>query len=200
MVCFCDIPLSQTTEHMDRYGKYAIGLSKGWGEARKIAPVLYGHSGTPLLDALIAYRKLLLKFKVTSDPDPAARRNALEAGRLVYYFKAYEGDARQADGKIRHTRFYDEREWRYVPDSIEDCPTISREAMADPNARLAVEAYLATCSRLMFRPQDVTHIIVATDADIPPLLEGLADAGILQGNDASLVTRITTAERIRADY
>ena len=41
MVCFCDIPLSQISNHVEKYGGYALGLSKEWGESNGINPVMY---------------------------------------------------------------------------------------------------------------------------------------------------------------
>lgn len=32
-VCFCDIPFSLISEHVNEYGKYCIGLTKQWGMA-----------------------------------------------------------------------------------------------------------------------------------------------------------------------
>ena len=34
MVCFCDIPLSQISEHLLDYGKYGIGINKQWGKEK----------------------------------------------------------------------------------------------------------------------------------------------------------------------
>src|SRR5437660_12748311 len=39
MVCFCDLPLSQTGFHLSVYGDYGIGLTKEWGKRNGIAPV-----------------------------------------------------------------------------------------------------------------------------------------------------------------
>ncbi|MDO9578181.1 MAG: abortive infection system antitoxin AbiGi family protein [Candidatus Cloacimonadales bacterium] len=41
MVCFCDIPISSTKEHIFNYDKYAIGLSRKWGEDNGLNPVMY---------------------------------------------------------------------------------------------------------------------------------------------------------------
>ena len=41
MVSFCDIPLMRIDSFSDRYGKYAIGLSKEWGLKNRINPVFY---------------------------------------------------------------------------------------------------------------------------------------------------------------
>jgi hypothetical protein len=41
MVSFCDIPLSQTTQHVTHYGRYALGLTKEWGMERNVVPVHY---------------------------------------------------------------------------------------------------------------------------------------------------------------
>lgn len=41
MVSFCDIPLTQISEHSTRYGQYAIGLSKNWASKNLINPLFY---------------------------------------------------------------------------------------------------------------------------------------------------------------
>ena len=41
MVCFCDIPLSRTEEHVKFYGEYGIGLAKEWAERNNVTPILY---------------------------------------------------------------------------------------------------------------------------------------------------------------
>src|SRR5688572_23249447 len=39
MVCFCDLPLSQTGAHLSVYGDYGIGMTKVWGQRKGITPV-----------------------------------------------------------------------------------------------------------------------------------------------------------------
>ncbi|VEA74309.1 Protein of uncharacterised function (DUF2743) [Salmonella enterica subsp. arizonae] len=41
MVCFCDIPLSRISEHVDFYGSFGLGMSKDWAEKNGLNPVFY---------------------------------------------------------------------------------------------------------------------------------------------------------------
>jgi len=41
MFCFCDLPLSQITNHIGNYGKFAIGMTKEWAQKNGITPVQY---------------------------------------------------------------------------------------------------------------------------------------------------------------
>lgn len=41
MVCFCDIPLTRISNHLENYGSYGIGLRKNWGINKKISSLIY---------------------------------------------------------------------------------------------------------------------------------------------------------------
>ena len=41
MVCFCEIPLSRISEHINFYGEFGIGLSRHWAESNGLNPVFY---------------------------------------------------------------------------------------------------------------------------------------------------------------
>lgn len=52
MVSFCDIPLTRITNFREKYGKYAIGLSKEWGLNNGLNPVLYATPNSFVLNSL----------------------------------------------------------------------------------------------------------------------------------------------------
>ena len=62
MVCFCDLPLSKISEHLQFYGSYGIGLSKQWGVIKGINPVLYLNKGTFINDHLDTIRNNMVLF------------------------------------------------------------------------------------------------------------------------------------------
>lgn len=127
MVCFCDIPLHMVQEHSLKYGKCAIGLDKKWGEQYGLSPVIYVHKNSRIGDAVSALANNIANnfsiIKENKDVRIALMMStfSIGLGQLSYFLKQYERleDEHYYIGENQFTfkkgRFYDEREWRYVP-------------------------------------------------------------------------------------
>lgn len=143
MVSFCDIPLTRADEHRGKYGKFAIGLMKSWGDKNGLNPVLYLKS-----DSLKgAINNLTMTFeqaercrkqeiaKIKADPNQSSVNNdgsivitpkdqsidtlyTLMGASVDSFTKEYlYGFIKIYEGKDRHGRpsiNYNENEWRYI--------------------------------------------------------------------------------------
>ena len=67
MVSFCDIPLSQASEHLAQYGDFGIGLSKNWGMKKGVSPVLYAYPGSSTAAAISEAGKRLAQLRQESE-------------------------------------------------------------------------------------------------------------------------------------
>jgi len=122
MVCFCDTPLKMAHEHSLKYGKFAIGLDKRWGERYGLNPVLYIHKNTIIGDAISALANSFSEYKssmIAQDSNsrifPIISQIGIGIQQLSYFVKQYERieDEHIYIGDKRCTfpkgRFYDER-------------------------------------------------------------------------------------------
>ena len=100
MKCFCDIPLGMIKKHLSSYGKYGIGISKDFSKKNGISPVLYVHDGSKTLRGYLS--------------DIRKSKQGTSTGSLLPYLKQYE----EFVGR-KKIRYYDEREWRYIPNTKE---------------------------------------------------------------------------------
>jgi hypothetical protein len=107
MVCFCDLPLSLIRRHLREYGPYGIGLDKKWGLRNGVAPVIYTH---PAAHTRLSIQRLTDKVAESND-----RTAANDAEILAAYTKPFVGPAWRNNRVRPGVRFYEEREWRYVP-------------------------------------------------------------------------------------
>ena len=108
MVSFCDLPLSNIEKHLKFYGEYGIGLRKDWGIRNGLNPIVY------------LSHESFFKFNLTEVLGIGKRNNRNEAElnkiiQLINFIKPYEGNIYRKD-RYYTKKFYDEREWRYVPD------------------------------------------------------------------------------------
>ncbi|MDT3387859.1 MAG: hypothetical protein LIR46_08890 [Bacteroidota bacterium] len=198
MVCFCDIPLSQISEHSLKYGEYAIGIKKDWAINQGVSPILYVHDKSLILNTVLS------EIKATSDdvlanPTGCASERMRKFVDAVCMMKPYEG----YDERIKKSiRYYDEREWRYVPSRENGDQFVYitealfhdervREKLNSENEKYGVE----------FNPDVINYLIVANDKDVLTLKHEIETIkGAFPYNSVQLLmTRIISMERIRED-
>lgn len=233
MVCFCDIPLSNIRHHINVYGRYAVGLTKEWGKRKKISPVMYAldnsisarviRRGSSRIEKAIHKTNNHISKLYSNNPrykfdekdklidelsDTLAR---VDNGLLdmMSFTKNYSGTFIRNGKSYRKICFYDEREWRYLPDSTflfnQQIPSyIPKSTYLDVTKRKeANEKLERTECMLEFGPPDIRYIIVAKNDEILPMVDRIHE---IKGNKYSyndlrlLTTRIISMEQILQDF
>lgn len=144
IVCFCDMDLSETHEHSDQYGHYALGLTKEWAKRNRVTPARYIHESSPdVINATFYNASDMFQTIIATQKSPSiacaedygvdiskvdhAMRTVLgELDSIIIEFakyivenvallRAYEGEwSDRSTGTKTNRIFYDEREWRSV--------------------------------------------------------------------------------------
>ena len=190
MVCFCDLPLSKMKSHIGYYGDYGIGMSKEWGFRNNLSPIHYSYTDarTSLnLASIIWYYK---EYYNTNETEPARRLNTMISDFLMFT-KPYYGKIKR-NGKLISKRFYDEREWRWIP-KIEhpdvfihlDKNAFSQKEVLEHANRLVAQHY-----GLRFQPNDIKYLILRNENEIDKFIRNIER--IKSRFDPETVKRLTT--------
>lgn len=215
MVCFCDIPLSQAKVHMETYGKYGIGLSKEWGKLNKICPVLYVHENSAIP---FGVRKMLEKgvdlFLMDNVHVDMPLTNIEyiakivgEIDRIQSFIKPYEGrlwrNGKYIPDIIGKIRFYDEREWRFVPELPEDISSsrLTKAEFIDEKKKNSANEKLRENCVLKFEPLDIKYIIVDKENEIIDIIKEIEGIEKYDDNQKKLLfSRVISSEQILEDF
>lgn len=222
MVCFCDIPLSQIHNHIEVYGGYAIGLKKSWGVTKQISPVMYTFPTSSSTDAIkrsfsslleqVIQQELELRKSKSDRTDNSHKVQLMIAEnleRIVSYCKPYEGKLyRNGNLLNQQAKFYDEREWRFVPDQslldrFEIPSLLKKEEYLNVEERQKHESILSEKCRLTFEPDDIKYIIVNKEEEIMEMINKIRDIKSSKYEPDSvqkLITRIISLEQILVDF
>ena len=195
MVSFCDIPLSSISEHLDKYGQYALGMSMKWANKKKLNPVLYIKNNSTLSKQL-----WYLTREITVNPETDDLDLVSHLVEIMRYFKTFEGlfTFRTKGSKELNIKFYDEREWRYVPNHIK---FRGMEVLLEENFAKLKDKSLPDY-KLAFTPKDIKYLIVSTDKEISPLIKSIKDSERNYSyKDVELLhSRIMTIDQIKNDF
>ena len=213
MVCFCDIPLSQIRNHIENYGGYAIGLSKEWGVSKEINPVMYSTKESVSTKTIRKSLDNIIELErggyTEGETLKKISKGSFLLSHFTFFIKPYEGQAwnkNKFDGA--NTRFYDEREWRYIPEY--DFFTenkirwyIEKEDFLNVNYRNEKNKKIAELSKLKFDPADIKYIIVNSEEEILTLCRQIEDikGAKYSSNELNILkTRILSKEHILNDF
>jgi hypothetical protein len=189
MVSFCDIPLSQTRDHVQTYGNYGIGLTKEWGQKHGISPVSYMYRESLMARSI---RKIYDKYKIL--------RDSVDIFNLFRFVKPYMGALWRVSGVIDNVLFYNEREWRYVP--LDHKALLLKDDFLNEEFRNTCNKELALSYFIPFIPSDIRYLIVKNDAEILPLIREIERIKSRYSYEQVkiLTSRIITSERIKEDF
>lgn len=201
-VSFCDIPLSQISDHVSAYGPYAIGLTKDWARLKGLNPVIYITKDSIIQGALIDILQTTKSIVEAVPSLGAYGLNFLHSAKVNLSFFKYESAPLYRKGELieENYLYYKEREWRYVVNPIEFEEGIIWEEpitkIQERNERLKDSRY-----RLGFQIEDISYIIVEKESEIPDMVSFVKELYKDESAEVDiLLTKITSMERIKSDY
>lgn len=219
MVSFCDIRLTQLTQHTESYGHYGIGLSKAWASENGLNPVIYMSKFSSVFDNYnLELRSLRAKINKLAEKleelkvsgTKVALNNArrkYEAETLSYkkivdplrYMKNYQATLKRRNGPEQPNYiFADEREWRFVPDieSSNGRPMIAAgKNISTQDGKRKYNEYYDN-DRLPFSQKDIKYVIVKHESDVEKMMDYL---NVKYGSKNSLIPRVLSTELIAND-
>lgn len=192
LVSFCDIPLSESRNQMNKYGQYGIGLKKEWGIKNGLNPVLYMVSNSNIT-SLITETLLTFARKETVDQDLIN-----VTGEFFHYYKNHKGGT---NNKEKNYEFYKEREWRYIPKEIKG-KIFNERIWNNPDKK---KSYLDIIEplRLGFTPNDISYLIIKEENEISDFIVQIKEAKGQKYSDKEiqlLTTKIITSDGILTDF
>ncbi len=198
MISFCDIPLSHSHKHFDAYGRYGLGLTKIWANKFGVNPVLYLDKNSSISRTL--YNLIKERRKKSSNFTPEQKQDIL---RIKCFAKNYSGHLKRKAVDNPDYRFYDEREWRLVPEKEElngshfsvDLRTYNSDKTKYNNAIGDL--------RFGFEASDIAYVIVDKTSEIPQVINTIratySSKCTAQELDI-LFSKICSTEQIIDDY
>lgn len=203
MCCFCDIPLSQISEHLREYGRYGVGMSRNWALKLKLNPVHYVQSKSSYLECYDKLMNLLYDDALGILNNKLSIKTVLDAFdygiSLIHYLKPYEGINRKTGKK---KCFYDEREWRYVPEEfLKNNYGIFKEEFFKGEAGQQKNQELSKYP-LVFNPSDINYIVIEREndrADMIRTIRQIKEPKFTRDIIDILVSKLISAELIEKD-
>ncbi|QSS96636.1 abortive infection system antitoxin AbiGi family protein [Psychroflexus sp. ALD_RP9] len=209
MSCFCDLPLSQIDKHLEFYGSYGIGLSKEWGKQNGLTPLTYIHDNSTQVKYLKQLGYLIGNvFSKISDEEldklPMELNPMIALFELSAFYKPYNGQMWRIN-KYVDKRFYDEREWRYVPFvnlKKETDYRLSKDEFLNDIKRASANDTISKTFLLNFKCEDVKYIIVSKETEMIALFDAIDSMTEKFSEDERKVlkTKIISTEQITEDF
>lgn len=188
MACFCDIPLSKISSHTDQYGCYGIGMSSEWANRMKLCSVMYVRSESDLSKWVTKTLR-----EITTHHDCTISKEALY---LLSRIKKYKGKVPNKKGnmadKEKCVTFYDEREWRFVPEKL----TIQEIQIGKKDDQFVIQER----GKLPFELSDIEYIIVKSESDLKDIIKAINK---LEEDEETLdmqKSKILTVQQIEQDF
>ncbi len=206
IVSFCDLKMSELKNHMEKYGKYGIGLTKKWANKNGLSPVMYVNRHCQFADrfnsALASIYKNLSNIR-DKDQNEQSYKNYMNVWDTYRYLKNYEGNLeRNEKDSIIDYRFADEREWRYVPpwDTKGIEPFVAKSNIDTKKKKDDYNKKLDGM-RLEFDIDDVKYLIVENESDVIDLIKHInqTNKGKINDTGNSLIYKILTSNQIERD-
>jgi hypothetical protein len=211
MVSFCDFKVSELNLHLQKYGKFGIGVSKDWGIQKGLNPVLYLSQGCPLFgdvrQAIIEIDKVHNSLAETPHDNEAVTiyrslsENLQTILKIYCYTKNYQGVLDRNEKLTENFRFADDREWRYVPDidfQLYGCNIQSptQQQKKDKKARLN-ETYINKDNFLYFEYSDIKFILVTSESESVDLIKFIENEISLENEiKLLLISKILIVEHL----
>jgi hypothetical protein len=202
MVCFCDISLSQIHNHIEEYGSYGIGMTKEWGIRNGLNPMIYLNADSNLSLPFNVITEDI--YQLLGEHCTNRTKNVFdELMNIMNFLKPYDGCSRK-DGE-KTVRFYDEKEWRYIPKISFDHPapnSLSTEEFKNEET-LGKANDQMDLFKLSFTPNDIKYIFIKSESEIHEFVRAIRN---VKGPRFSkkevdiLTTKIITVEQLSEDF